>query len=103
MGKDKSISIDFANNEVIVEGEDGGRASHKLDTEEAFSAISSAWLRCGWDSKYVYTFTWLGRPIIQLPEDLIRIQEVIYSVQPDVVIETGVAHGGSLYLLRELM
>jgi cephalosporin hydroxylase len=53
-------------------------------------------LRAGWDSKYVYGFSWLGRPVIQLPEDLIRIQELIYALQPDVIVETGVAHGGSL-------
>ena len=67
-----------------------------LDDPLAFSIISDAWLRAGWDIKYVYGFSWLGRPIIQLPEDLIRIQEVIYEIKPDVIVETGVAHGGSL-------
>jgi cephalosporin hydroxylase len=71
---------------------------HRLDTAEAFAAISRAWLRCGWDTKYVYSFTWLGRPIIQLPEDIVRLQELVVRAQPDVVIETGVAHGGSLVL-----
>jgi len=56
----------------------------------------------GWDQKYPYTFSWLGRPIIQLPEDIIRIQEVIYRLKPDVIIETGVAHGGSLILYASL-
>jgi cephalosporin hydroxylase len=41
-------------------------------------------------------FSWMGRPIIQLPEDVIRVQEVIYCVKPDVIIETGIAQGGSL-------
>lgn len=67
-----------------------------LANPEAFELISRAWLRAGWDAKYVYSFSWLGRPMIQLPEDMIRIQEVIYNIQPDVIIETGVAHGGSL-------
>src|SRR5690606_24886939 len=57
---------------------------------------------CGWDTKYVYSFSWLGRPIIQLPEDMMRIQEVIYSLKPDVIIETGVAHGGSLIFYASL-
>ena len=70
--------------------------SYSLNSKEAFNIISKAWLRCGWDTKYVYGFTWLGRPIIQLPEDMIRIQEIIYSIKPDTIIETGVAHGGSL-------
>ena len=67
-----------------------------LNDPEAFELISRAWLRSGWDTKYVYGFSWLGRPVIQLPEDLIRIQELIYAIQPDVIVETGVAHGGSL-------
>lgn len=67
-----------------------------LSDPRAFSTISSLWLRSGWDTKYVYSFSWMGRPVIQLPEDLIRIQELIWSSRPDLIIETGVAHGGSL-------
>ena len=80
-----------------VEDDAGGRVRRfPLASAEAFAILSRAWLRGGWDTKYVYSFTWLGRPIIQLPEDMIRIQEVIYRVRPDVLIETGIAHGGSL-------
>jgi cephalosporin hydroxylase len=89
------VTIDLTQAAVTVEDE-GVSATYALGTPEAFSIISNIWLRCGWDNKYVYSFTWLGRPIIQLPEDMFRIQEVIYSVKPDVIIETGVAHGGSL-------
>ena len=46
--------------------------------------------------KYSYNFSWLGRPIIQLPQDIIAMQEIIWQVQPDLIIETGIAHGGSL-------
>ncbi|QNI72325.1 cephalosporin hydroxylase family protein [Synechococcus sp. NOUM97013] len=67
-----------------------------LSDPKAFEIISDLWIRSGWDTKYVYSFSWLGRPIIQLPEDMLRIQEVIYDIKPDVIIETGVAHGGSL-------
>jgi cephalosporin hydroxylase len=67
-----------------------------LYSDPAFEIISRQWLNSGWNQKYVYTFSWMGRPIIQLPEDLIRLQEVIYRVKPRVVVETGVAHGGSL-------
>ncbi len=87
----------------FVEVEDGAETvRHGLDTPEAFELVSRVWLRAGWDTKYVYGFTWLGRPIIQLPEDMIRIQEVIFSVQPDVIVETGVAHGGSLIFYASL-
>lgn len=95
MSTPATITIDQAKNVVIVKGEDGEKHL-PLDTPEAFSAVSRAWLRCGWDTKYVYSFSWLGRPMIQLPEDMIRLQEVIYSVKPDVIVETGIAHGGSL-------
>jgi len=95
------INIDLENNVVTVDDRNGSRTL-ALDSPEAFSVISEAWLRCGWDTKYVYSFSWLGRPIIQLPEDLIRIQEVIYQTQPDVIIETGVAHGGSLIFYASL-
>ena len=70
---------------------------------EAFELLSDEWVRVGWNQKYPYTFAWFGRPVIQLPEDMIRIQEVIYRVQPDVVIETGVAHGGSLVYYASIL
>ena len=73
-----------------------------LDDPEAFRIISAAWLRTGWDTKYVYGFSWLGRPVIQLPEDMLRVQEVIYDIKPDVIVETGVAHGGSLIYYASL-
>jgi cephalosporin hydroxylase len=95
------IKVDLENSKVIVENE-GRCISYDLGTPEAFALISKVWLRSGWDTKYVYSFTWLGRPIIQLPDDMFRIQEVVYSVKPDVIIETGVAHGGSLVFYASL-
>lgn len=89
------LTIDLARGFVRVENDHGGE-EYSLGTAEAFDAISRAWLRSGWDTKYVYGFSWLGRPIIQLPEDMIRHQELMYSLKPDVIVETGVAHGGSL-------
>jgi cephalosporin hydroxylase len=66
-----------------------------LYCNSSFRALSDLWLKVGWNQKYTYAFTWLGRPIIQLPEDMIRYQEVVARLQPDVIVETGVAHGGS--------
>jgi len=80
---------------------DDGR-SLDLYGREAFELISEWWLRTSWNQKYSYTFTWMGRPIIQHPEDLVRLQEVIYFLQPDVIIETGIAHGGSLIFYASL-
>jgi cephalosporin hydroxylase len=70
---------------------------------EAFELISNLWLKTSWNQKYSYTFTWMGRPIIQHPEDTVRLQEVIYFLKPDVIIETGVAHGGSLIFYASLL
>jgi cephalosporin hydroxylase len=78
------------------------RVELPLYSKEAFELISQLWLKVGWNEKYPYTFSWLGRPIIQLPEDMIRTQEVLFRVKPDVIIETGVAHGGSLIYYASL-
>ncbi|MBI4294372.1 MAG: class I SAM-dependent methyltransferase [Betaproteobacteria bacterium] len=86
---------------TIAEGRD--IASLPLYSKEAFERISEIWLKTSWVQKYSYTFTWMGRPIIQHPEDLVRAQEVIYHIRPDVIIETGIAHGGSLMLSASLM
>jgi cephalosporin hydroxylase len=53
--------------------------------------------------RYTYNFTWYGRPIIQLPEDVVALQEIILGTRPDLVIETGVAHGGSLALSASML
>lgn len=84
---------------AVVELDDG-TATRRIPfaDPEAFELVSRAWLRVGWDAKHVYRFSWLGRPIIQLPEDVVRLQELVFRLRPDVVVETGVAHGGSLVL-----
>ncbi len=95
------VTLDTDRSEVIL-CDSGQIQTYPLGSPQGFSIISEAWLRSGWDNKYVYSFTWLGRPIIQFPEDLIRLQEIIFTVGPDVIIETGVAHGGSLMFYATL-
>jgi cephalosporin hydroxylase len=53
--------------------------------------------------KYSYHFTWMGRPIIQFPQDMVAMQELIWQVKPDLIIETGIAHGGSLVLSASML
>jgi cephalosporin hydroxylase len=53
--------------------------------------------------KYSYNFKWMGRPIIQYPQDMIAMQEIIYQVQPDLIVETGIAHGGSLIYYASIL
>lgn len=88
--------------QTIIREENGKNEAMPLYSKEAFEMLSEQWLKIGWNQKYIYTFSWMGRPVIQLPEDMIRIQEVIYRVKPDVVIETGVAHGGSAIFYASL-
>jgi cephalosporin hydroxylase len=87
---------------LLTQEVNGERKQINLYSKEAFEIISQLWLKVGWNEKYVYTFTWLGRPIIQNPEDIVRTQEVIYQVKPDVIIETGIAHGGGLIFYASL-
>lgn len=95
------LTID-AKRKILVQEVDGAKRELPLYSQAAFELLSDLWLKVGWDQKYVYSFSWLGRPIIQLPEDMIRVQEVIYRVKPDVIIETGIAHGGSLIYYASL-
>src|SRR3989344_1795280 len=65
--------------------------------------IAAEFLRESVKDKYNYNFSWLGRPIIQFPEDIVGVQELIWNVKPDLIIETGVAHGGSLILSASIL
>ena len=87
---------------VIVTQGDGPESRVPLNSKEGFEQLSHLWLKVGWNQKYTYTFSWMGRPIIQLPDDMVRIQEVIHATQPDVIVETGIAHGGSLIYYASL-
>ncbi len=95
------VSVDTTDRTVIVT-EDGHERRIELDSPEAFSVLSRLWVTTGWSQRYTYGFEWMGRPIIQLPEDLLTIQEVMYRVKPTLLIETGVAHGGSLVFYASL-
>lgn len=96
------IKIDLENSAVYLE-ENGKEKKYDIGSVEAFELISKAWIRSSWDVKYTYSFSWLGRPIIQLPEDMFRLQELIFDVKPDVIIETGIAHGGSAVFYAGLL
>jgi cephalosporin hydroxylase len=89
-------------NQTITKEENNEIESFTLYSKESFELISYHWLKIGWNQKYPYVFSWLGRPVIQIPEDMIRTQEVIYQVKPDVIVETGIAHGGSLIYYASL-
>jgi len=64
--------------------------------DEALRALSLRWMIDSAKYKYSYHFRWLGRPIIQFPQDMVALQEIIWDYRPDLIVETGIAHGGSL-------
>ncbi|MBN9672661.1 cephalosporin hydroxylase family protein [Roseibium aggregatum] len=72
----------------------------KLD---AWKGLSTDWMQSAFAEKYMYNFAWGGRPIIQLPSDMVAFQEVVWAAKPDLIIETGIAHGGSLILSASLL
>jgi cephalosporin hydroxylase len=66
-------------------------------------ALSRIWVREITRHKYAYNFTWMGRPIIQFPQDIAAMQELIWQIKPDLIIETGIAHGGSLIFSASML
>jgi len=71
--------------------------------DEVLKASATQFLLASIRSKYSYNFSWLGRPIIQYPQDIVAMQEIIWDVKPDLIIETGIAHGGSLIFSASLL
>jgi cephalosporin hydroxylase len=65
--------------------------------------LSRQWFEASYARKYPYNFTWLGRPIIQYPHDVLAMQEIVWRVRPELIVETGIAHGGSLVLSASLL
>src|SRR5450631_2674435 len=70
---------------------------------EKLLAVSSSFIEETIRSGYSYNFTWMGRPIIQYPQDMIAMQEIIWEVKPDLIIETGIAHGGSIIYYASIL
>lgn len=74
-----------------------------LKKDRDLQELSRNWLCETARYKYSYNFSWMGRPIIQYPQDMIAMQEIIWTVRPDLIIETGIAHGGSLVYYASLL
>ncbi|MFT6955617.1 MAG: cephalosporin hydroxylase [Halieaceae bacterium] len=74
-----------------------------LGNNPVLSQSAAEFMRASTEPKYCYNFTWQGRPIIQYPQDIIAMQELIWTVRPDLIIETGIAHGGSLIFSASML
>jgi cephalosporin hydroxylase len=74
-----------------------------LSRDKDMQALSRIWTREVSPYKWAYNFTWLGRPAIQFPNDAWAVQELVWAVKPDLIIETGIAHGGSLMFSASML
>jgi cephalosporin hydroxylase len=82
---------------------EGAREIRLQGQDQALRVASREWMDRANARKYSYHFEWLGRPIIQYPQDILAMQELMWSIQPDLVIETGIAHGGSLIFSASML
>lgn len=71
--------------------------------DEDWQKQSNRWLQNAFIQRYMYNFDWMGRPIIQTPIDIVAMQELIWEVKPDLIIEIGIAHGGSLIFSASML
>ena len=71
--------------------------------DSILNSLTLDWVNKSATHKYTYNFSWLNRPIIQLPQDIVAMQELIWQIKPDLIIETGIAHGGSLILSASML
>lgn len=75
----------------------------QLDSDGSLKALGLSFLTNTAPLKYTYNYTWMGRPIIAFPQDMIAMQEIIWEVKPDLIIETGIAHGGSIVYYASIL
>ena len=75
----------------------------KLGENKSLKKLSNKWMVESSLNEYSYHFKWLGRPIIQFPQDIVALQEIIWNIKPDLIIETGIARGGSLIFSASIL
>lgn len=88
---------------VVAFQDEKNRQIAAYPSDKPWHELSVAWLKRAFEQRYMYNFTWMGRPIIQTPVDMAAFQEIVWSVKPDLIIETGIAHGGSLIMSASLL
>jgi cephalosporin hydroxylase len=89
------IPADFEN--------DNKKNIHDMRNDDELAGLTKKWFDLSSKYQYSYHFSWMGRPIIQYPQDILAMQELIWLVKPDLIIETGIAHGGSLVFSASML
>ena len=74
-----------------------------INNKDNLQELTNQWFVESCKYKYSYNFSWMGRPIIQFPQDIMAMQEIIWQVKPDLIVETGIAHGGSLIFYASML
>src|SRR6266852_4401413 len=95
------ITIDTEAN-LLQFMENGAAAEHSLFSPEAFQILSRQWIVLGWNLGHWRTLSWMGRQLLQLPDDVLRLAELFWKLRPGVIVETGVYDGGSTLLFASL-
>ncbi len=88
---------------TISVDDEGARRDIDIYSEEGFRVLSDLWARSGWSQRTYHEIAWLGVPIWQLPQDMMMMQELIWKLRPDVIVETGLALGGSAIFYASLL
>jgi cephalosporin hydroxylase len=83
--------------------DEGRKEIREMGDDATLAKLTREWMNAANGRKYSYHFEWMGRPIIQYPQDMVAMQELIWSVKPDLIIETGIAHGGSLIFSASML
>jgi cephalosporin hydroxylase len=87
----EKFSIEVANN------------VRRMAEDRDLQALSRVWIKDSGPYGYTYNFSWMGVPIVQLPQDIVAMQELIWKTRPDLIVETGIAHGGSLIMSASML
>lgn len=95
--------VDTGPNPITAFAAERESTIHSYPAAADFRQVSTQWLEQAFRRRYMYNFYWLSWPIIQLPGDMVAVQELIWTVKPDLVVETGIAHGGSLVLSASIL
>ena len=88
---------------TITLDNNGEKTTVDMYSREGLELLSNLWIKSAAEHRMMYEPTWLGRPIIQFPTDVVAVQELLWRIRPEAVVETGVAHGGSLVLSASIL
>lgn len=103
MSNTKSAMSGNAADQVAVFRDECRRTVATYKQQVEWQEISNRWTHLAGINRYTYNFAFMGRPIIQFPQDMVAFQEIVWDVKPDLIIETGIAHGGSLIMSAALL